>query len=212
MATLQFSAPPEIEDANYSDFEPWLQYNQFDRMCCYCVLSQKVLEVEHYVPRSFDSSRTDDPFNLLLACPRCNRAKWDYHPKHKGRRRLPRSTHGFMALDLRNDDYANFIRVQDDGVLIPLDGVEKKRAAWHMGLTLLDLPTRNNDRKDLLDLLVAAEAIVAKGGIDPEVNGVVLSAFAREMLFYDVWGIAISKPLREEAVCRREQLLVQRGL
>ena len=210
MATLLLSNPPEIEGAKYPDFERWLQRNQYDRICCYCVLSNKVLEIEHYIPKSFDSSREHDPLNLLLACATCNRGKWDYHPDHEARRKQSKATHGFMALDPRSDDYASLIRVQvDDGVLVPLDGVEKERAAWHIGLTLLDLPKRNTDRKNLLRLHRAAEKIVAKNEVDPEVVEVLLNDFARSILFYELWGVPVSDTLRADALGRRRELLAK---
>ncbi len=211
MALLEFSAPPEIPNAKYPDFLEWLHENQFDRLCCYCLLRNANLEVEHYLPKQYPPATdlVNNPSNLMLACAKCNRGKWDYHPNHKDRNKQKDATHGHMALDPRVDEYSNFLAVENDGTIKPLSGDSQARAAWHIGLTLLDFGPRDRFRKELLSLRDAAEKVLTGSGYPVEIREHLLNDFASKSLFYRLFGVAVSDELMHEASSRPKRLLVE---
>ncbi len=78
MRSLQRKSWPQNPDgttkapAHYKTFLSDLIDN-FGRYCCYCEIRARSLDVEHISPKSLNSSYTCNWFNLLLACPTCNR-------------------------------------------------------------------------------------------------------------------------------------------
>lgn len=72
---------PELK--HYSDGRDILEQD-FYNLCGYCGKNKKLMyehfQIDHFVPKSLDSERVNDYYNLVLACPRCNRAKWNKWP------------------------------------------------------------------------------------------------------------------------------------
>ena len=68
---------------NYKDAKPMLQ-EDFDNMCGYCGKNSTIMNerfhIDHFVPKSFDSDRENDYYNLVLACPKCNLTKSNKWP------------------------------------------------------------------------------------------------------------------------------------
>ncbi len=162
MARIELTAPPNLrKQAKHPEYKAWLAENFYLDICSYCLQQYRdSLSIDHYIPRQFDPSRIDDPGNLLLSCQSCGRQKLDYHPEHVTRRRLPRDTTGFMALDVRADDLAELVVIEDDGALSPrptLGGSEYERAAWNVALLRLDL--KDAQRARLLEKLRLVEGL-----------------------------------------------------
>lgn len=206
MALLNLTEPPEIPGAKYEDYRQWLEANHFDRLCCYCLLHQPSLQIEHFVPKEYPAAEhlKHDPSNLLLACAKCNRSKSDYHPEHQGRRRQANATHGYEVIDPRTEEYSSFLEVRADGHVEAVDGDPGGRGAWHIGLTMLDFGARNRDRMELLRLRDAAEVVLLDEGQQEEIRNLVLDNFADRILFYELFQLPVSDGLMSEAKSRRE--------
>lgn len=60
---------------NYKNYSSFLKYlfKYFGRYCCYCEIRARSLDVEHISPKSLNSTYICNWFNLLIACPTCNR-------------------------------------------------------------------------------------------------------------------------------------------
>lgn len=74
---------------HYQDAREILQ-EDFSDMCGYCGKNCKIMyekfHIDHFVPRSLDSDRENDYYNLVFACPKCNLSKakkWPTEDKAK---------------------------------------------------------------------------------------------------------------------------------
>ena len=73
---------------NFRDYKRYKQYLRldFDFRCCYCEASepevggQKIMQIDHYKPKTKFPLLMAVYKNLFYACPECNRAKWNYWP------------------------------------------------------------------------------------------------------------------------------------
>ncbi len=69
--------------SDYQSAKEILKQDFYD-LCGYCGKNSKHMhqhfQIDHFVPKSLDSKREKDYYNLVLACPRCNRAKWNQWP------------------------------------------------------------------------------------------------------------------------------------
>jgi hypothetical protein len=168
MSVLHLTPPPTLgPDARYPEYKPWLLANFHRDLCSYCLQQyQNALSIDHYVPQSHDKEGIHDPKNLLLSCQNCGRQKWDYHPDHESRRRLPDDVSGFLALDVRRDDLALIFDIDADGALVVrpnLDPRECRRAVWNVA-TLLRLDLYDEQRARLLEKLRLVEQLRAVDG------------------------------------------------
>jgi hypothetical protein len=205
VADLRLSPPPDLgPGARYSEYRGWLHDNFYRDICSYCLLQYPgSLSIDHYVPRSFEPSRIDHPDNLLLSCATCGRQKWDYHPDHHGRRRLPHDRTGFLILDVRVEDLACIFEVGYDGSLVlrpDLDELGLERACWNVALLRLDL--YDAWRKRVLEKLHLVEDLRATVGDEPsERTARVLSILELELAerlpMLRAFDVAISPALRE---------------
>jgi len=77
-------------DKKYKDYHSYKKYLQkdFSNRCCYCNLCEDTigvipLQIDHFIPRKqFAEVRDEldtDYKNLVLSCPKCNRAKGDQY-------------------------------------------------------------------------------------------------------------------------------------
>jgi len=155
-------------------------------------------------PRSY-------PDNLLLSCSTCGRQKWDYHPDHHGRRRLPHDKDGFLVLDVRVEDLARTYDMKRDGSLAlrpDLDERHRKRACWNVALLRLDL--YDEWRRRLLEKLRLVEDLHAAIGEEPlaratEVLNVLELELAERLPMLTAFDVAISPALRERLEARAGQ-------
>jgi hypothetical protein len=142
VAELPLSAPPVLgSNAKYSDYRGWLLDNFRCHICSYCLQQYRhVLQIDHYIPHSFDPTLEHDPHNLLLSCQTCGRQKSDYHPAHAKRRRLPLDRTGFTVIDVRREDFAQMFVLESDGSLtLHPRAAHRERVAWNVALLRLDL-------------------------------------------------------------------------
>lgn len=74
----------------YEDYHSYLPFllEDFSRHCCYCNVSEKTLDVasfqiDHFIPQHTFRGKRDELLtqydNLMLSCPKCNRAKSDLY-------------------------------------------------------------------------------------------------------------------------------------
>lgn len=72
---------------DYHDYKPYL-LEDFAHRCCYCNLHEDTIgvilfQIDHFIPRKeFEGKRDELKIrydNLMLACPKCNRAKSDQY-------------------------------------------------------------------------------------------------------------------------------------
>lgn len=75
--------PGVLQLNDYRDARLMLE-DDFSNMCGYCGKNSTVMHekfhIDHFVPKSFDSDRENDYYNLVLACPKCNLTKSNKWP------------------------------------------------------------------------------------------------------------------------------------
>lgn len=212
MADLRLSVPPDLgAGAKYPQYKEWLRDNFYLDLCSYCLQQHHdALTIDHYIPRTFDSSRIHDPTNLLLSCVTCGRQKSDYHPAHEGRRRRPHDQTGFSVLDVRCDDLAQMFVLGEDGSLAlqpNTDARQRDRAAWNVILLRLDLHDKHRAR--LLEKLTLVEALRDKhdGPVTPReqrVLDVLEPELAERLPMIRAFDLALSPGLRERLESARD--------
>ena len=221
---ISLPEPPALTPVSARDFAAWLSWSFFDGICAYCALQSRALEVDHVEPASYAKERRLDPGNLLPACRACNGpgGKSDYHPDHVERRRLPRDTTGYSALDPRFDDFGLLFDVLEDGRLSVRPGKEHDRALWNVQVLLkLHLPKKVRARQELMELRAVAERLVEhlrEEGLDASVETsspttrlgenarIILNMLARRLLFYDLFSLKLSEDPKALARNRRHAL------
>jgi hypothetical protein len=162
VAELPLSPPPDLgPNAKYPDYREWLLDNFYCHVCSYCLQQYRhVLQIDHYIPHSFQPALEHDARNLLLSCQTCGRQKSDYHPAHAKRRRLPLDRTGFAVIDVRREDLAHMFFLESDGSLtLHTEVADRKRVAWNVALLRLDLHAE--ERARLLEKLRAVEDLRA---------------------------------------------------
>ena len=72
---------------DYHNYKPYLQ-KDFSNRCCYCNVHEKTLDlisfqIDHFIPKKHFEGKRDELLtqydNLMLSCPKCNRAKSDQY-------------------------------------------------------------------------------------------------------------------------------------
>lgn len=123
-------------------------------------------------------------------------------------------------MDVRVDDLALLYEIGSDGTLLPRRGAQADRAEWNADILLkLNLQTPKDRRRELIDLLAAAEQgveLVASAGNDIERAArrrdltSVVEFLARHVVFFEVFGVAISAELRELLCAQRDRMAANR--
>ena len=97
--------------SKYSDYRVEIQEDCQNR-CVYCdiLLAEhgfEGMQLDHFRPQKFFPDLADDPINLLLACPKCNRLKWYHWPCEKDKDAHPYDgSNGFInPFDENRFDY-----------------------------------------------------------------------------------------------------------
>jgi hypothetical protein len=204
--------PPSLPSgAVYGEYLPWLLENFYDRLCGYCLLTHLSLSVDHFVPQSFDPSLVNDPSNLLPACSTCNRGKSDYHPQHAGRKRLPTAKHGYLPIDVRNEDFATFYRLEPNGELKTRSANSAERAGWHAtGLLKLHLEPFRTRREAICNFAAKCDALLACGAPYEEIADcleLLVTELAKAWPLLSALDYPVSNALRERIIARRRELL-----
>jgi hypothetical protein len=200
MTRLVFAEHPKtLEGKPYRYFRDWLECNFYKELCSFCLIQHKrSLQIEHYEPQSFKPERINDPLNLLLACPKCNSGKRDYHPENHSRQREPTENRGFSVIDIREEDFASLYFINKQGEITPKQGIGKERAKFNATLLRLDIPSSNESRKNIMDYVEACEDLV---GEESQSSKNALKTFVRlcaeQYLFIRAFDISISSELRK---------------
>jgi len=164
MAKLEFeSAPAELEGRSYKFYREWLNFNFYDQLCAYCLLSfPDSLQIDHYEPQKYAPSKINDPKNLLLACRICNRGKSDYHPNHSSRVKCKKENHGFSVIDIRNENFSDLFMLKENGELGAKAGSQRDRVKFNIiSLFRLNIKSYKNRRLDCLDYVKCTEGLLA---------------------------------------------------
>lgn len=198
MAVLRLSKPPALPaHVSYSLYRDWLLYNFYDHVCSYCIVQHESLQVEHWEPIAYAPERERDPSNFLLACPRCNRGKSDYHPAYVGRRTRKHEKHGFEVIDVRKDDLACMFDLLNSGELRPKPGTQYERALWNALLLKLDVAFVTTKRAECLRVLKVCEGLVSQGGQKAEaLLKVLIPVCAKQHLLFRVFDVQVSDALQ----------------
>lgn len=206
---VDLGPPPALSGRpKAKDFKEWLLGAFWKGVCSYCLLQNRSLEVEHYVPKGFAPTREHDPTNLLLGCSSCNGpgGKWDYHPDDTTRLCQRTDTTGYHVIDVRADDFATLFAVEPSGEIIASPGDEYDRAVWN--IALLGLYQWDAERRELLELLAVCEDALAL--VDEDVPARTLDRLipllARRFLFFEILEIPVSQGLAQRVKAKREQL------
>jgi hypothetical protein len=207
MALFFMSEPPDLgQFSKYNDYKDWLLTNFYYYLCSYCLLCNPNVQIDHYEPLSYASDREHDPQNLLLACPTCNGSsgKGDYHPKHDKRRRKANDNTGYFVADIRVDNFGDLFCIDPmTGALKSSLGPERERSAWNITLLKLDLPFKNEARKELCEAASVCEELIAaieKGADNPNRDAMqaalnhLLSYLRKQRLFFTIYDIKL--PIR----------------
>ena len=204
MPRLITSEPPcSLSGKPYSEYRDWLESNFFYHLCSYCLIQHfSSLHIDHFEPRKYAPSRVNDPTNLLLACPKCNSGKSDYHPNHSGRRRLRNTTPCHRVIDIRRDDFSQIFSLRKCGELTPQPGEYYEIAIFNISYLLrLNTPERKRIRAKKLDLLSTTEEYLLKIPDmhieNTNVLSILVDECARTFLFYQAFDLKISEKLLE---------------
>jgi hypothetical protein len=153
------------------------------------------MHLDHFRPQVHFSDLANDPQNLVLACPGCNRLKADHWPAH-GTGESYVGDEGFIEPFLMNR--LEFFDISEDG---GIRGV-KPPAKYEIGLLQLDRQSRKKIRalrrtklRLLEKLLAHAEKIEARTRMEPALTEKGKQEF-----------LQIAKQLREEAKAYSEML------
>ena len=91
--------------------------------CVYCDIKNEEhgyegFVLDHFRPQAHFSSLANDPNNLVLSCPVCNRLKSNHWPLDPT---IPDSYQGMVGfLDPFNHDRSQYFNIEPDGRLVPL--------------------------------------------------------------------------------------------
>ena len=103
---------------HYPEAKPLLEQD-FYFLCGYCGQDGKLMHerfhIDHFVPKSLDEDRVNDYYNLVLACPKCNRAKSDKWPTED----VKRSNNGTVGfVDPATEEFDEHLERNDKGYVV----------------------------------------------------------------------------------------------
>lgn len=106
--------------SSYSDYRSEIEEDCKNR-CVYCDVSLEEhgfegMAIDHFRPEAHFPKLSDNPDNLVLACPKCNRSKWHHWPCEK-KENAPSYNGNVGFIDPFSDDRRKFFSVRADGVL-----------------------------------------------------------------------------------------------
>lgn len=106
--------------SSYSDYRSEIEADCKNR-CVYCDVSLEEhgyegMAIDHFRPEAHFPKLCDNPDNLVLACPKCNRSKWHHWPCEK-KDEAPSYNGNLGFIDPFTDDRRKFFLVRADGVL-----------------------------------------------------------------------------------------------
>lgn len=92
------------------------------KRCVYCDIVLKEhgfegMQLDHFRPQDYFKMLTNDPLNLVIACPKCNRLKSNHWPCDKNDPLKPSHDGNVGFLDPFNEDFSKYFEVHEDGIL-----------------------------------------------------------------------------------------------
>lgn len=100
----------------YPEYTTWLECIFWNR-CAYCLQHYGALTVDHFLPQKAYKHLTNDPDNLLPACPQCQSHKGNYHPLLKNGRKGVKGTN---LINISVEDFQKKFKITTSGDLLPL--------------------------------------------------------------------------------------------
>ena len=133
----------------YADYKQYAAEiaNDCQRRCVYCdaKISENMggdaFQLDHFRPQYYFPHLKCDPKNLVLACPACNRFKWNHWPAGTDTSETHVSGKGFI--EPFNSDRLDYFEVNTSGHILS----KQDPAAYIVKLLHLDRSARNNMRR-----------------------------------------------------------------
>lgn len=106
--------------SSYSDYRAEIEEDCKNR-CVYCDVSLEEhgyegMAIDHFRPEAHFPNLSNNPNNLVLACPKCNRSKWHHWPCEK-KDNMPSYNENVGFIDPFTEDRRKFFSVRVDGAL-----------------------------------------------------------------------------------------------
>ncbi len=130
----------------YGDFQAEIE-EDCQKRCVYCDIQlsehgYEGMQLDHFRPQIRFPDLKDDPTNLLLACPKCNRLKWHHWPgDHASKEHSHSGSIGFV--DPFEVDRLDYFEVKATGELTP----RMPPAAYMLDLLKLNRKARTQIRR-----------------------------------------------------------------
>lgn len=109
--------------SRYSDYRVEIQEDCLFR-CVYCDIEYteigfEGMQLDHFRPENYFPELSDEPNNLVLSCPKCNRFKWYHWP---GSKKIDECSYagGTGFLDPFQDDRREYFTIDTNGTAYPL--------------------------------------------------------------------------------------------
>ncbi|ENZ3704712.1 HNH endonuclease [Serratia marcescens] len=148
----------EYERKMSGDFYRYSYYRQVieedcQKRCVYCDLLLKEhafegMHLDHFRPQSVFNELTNDPSNLVLACPKCNSLKTNHWPCPRAALDSPSHDNNVGFIDPFSEKMCDYLTVDKDGIIHS----NKKPADYIIELLKLNRPSRVLLRKRRLQI------------------------------------------------------------
>lgn len=151
---------------HYADAREILE-EDFHFLCGYCGKNGKIMHqkfhIDHFVPKSLDSDREHDYYNLVLACPRCNLSKSNKWPTRDIN--VPNDGNiGFV--DPATEQFDEHIERNSEGFVVGVTPVGKNMCSMlHLDIRRTDLYWKIDRIRKLEDRL---ELLFSNGELEDE--------------------------------------------
>ena len=115
-----YSRAEGVKSPKYSDYRQEIEEDCKNR-CVYCDVTVQEhayegMQLDHFRPEKHFPTLANDPRNLVLACPKCNRFKWHYWPCERDTGAPSHDDHvGFI--EPFSERYGDYFSVQSNGTL-----------------------------------------------------------------------------------------------
>lgn len=141
-----YSGAEGVKSPKYSDYRQEIEEDCKNR-CVYCDVAVQEhayegMQLDHFRPKKYFPTLEDDPLNLVLCCPKCNRFKWHHWPCEKDASVPSHNDHvGFIEPFV--EYYGEYFSVQTNGEL----GAIKPPADYTIRLLRLNRKARVQVRR-----------------------------------------------------------------
>ncbi len=120
---IKYEGKGDGKRSTYSDYHDEIQEDCQHR-CVYCDITVQEhgyegMQLDHFRPEIRFPRLQNDPNNLVLACPKCNRLKWHNWPCEIDENK-PSYSGDVGFIDPFGEDRWSFFSVDEDGKLVPI--------------------------------------------------------------------------------------------